>query len=278
MISLSRIFKASSYLATDEKMILQVKAPPPPILTEEAAKRLQENFDPIIQNAETEAQAIIQDAEEMAQQILAEASRQAEEIREQTKAEIQQWWQDKELEAQSMAQSALEEAKNQGFLQGVDEGKMAARAEEEQNIQLARDILAEGYRTKEAIINQAEPFLVELSIEIARKIIGDELSTAPDKIVEMVKKVVRRSRVHGQITISVNHRYYQFVEEHRAQFLALLDGQAELAIYPDYTVQDEGCVIRTPFGSVDARIDTQLEEIKQVLMEIARGSESNDFT
>lgn len=276
MILLSRIYKASSYVATDEKMILQVKAPPP-ILTEEAAQRLQENFDPIIQNAEAEARTILQDAEEMAQKILAEASRQAEEIREQAKAEIEQWWQVQEQEAVNMAEQVREQAKEEGFLQGMEEGKIAAREEEEQTIQLARDILTEGYRTKESIINQAEPFLIELSLEIARKVIGEELTTSPEKIVEMVKKIVRRSRVHGQITISVNHRYYQFVEEHRAQFLALLDGQAELAIYPDYTVQDEGCVIRTPFGSVDARIDTQLEEIRQVLLDIARGSESNDF-
>ncbi|MGD8191013.1 flagellar assembly protein FliH [Brevibacillus ginsengisoli] len=275
MISLSRIYKASNYVAADEKLILQVKAPPPPILTDEVAQRLQESF-PIIQNAEEEARTIISDAEEMAQKILAEASRQSDELREQVRVEMEQWRQEHEQEAQLAAQQAREEAKEEGFFQGIEEGKIAARKEEEETIQLARDILTEGYRTKETIINQAEPFLVELSMEIARKIIGEELSTDPEKIVEMVKKVVRRSRVHGQITISVNHRYYQFIEEHRTQFLTLLDGQAELAIYPDYTVQDEGCVIRTPFGSVDARIDTQLEEIRQVLLDIARGSESNN--
>jgi flagellar assembly protein FliH len=57
-----------------------------------------------------------------------------------------------------------------------------------------------------------------------------------------------------------------------------LDGQAELSIIPDYSVQDEGCVIRTPLGSVDAKIDTQLKEIKQVLLEIARGSEAYEAT
>lgn len=277
MISLSRIFKAASYSTADEKIILSIKAPPP-IQTEETVQRLQENLDPAIQTAEAEAKAILQDAEEMAQKILADASRQAEEIRSQVKVEMDQWWQEKEQEAAVMAEQVREQARQEGYLQGLEEGKAAARQEEEEHVQLARNVLAEAYTTKESIINQAEPFLVELSTEVAKKIIGDELSTSPEKIVEMIRKIVRRSRVHGQITICVNHRYYQFVEEHRSQFLALLDGQAELAIYPDYTVHDEGCVIRTPFGSVDARIDTQLSEIKQVLMDIARGSDSSDIS
>ncbi len=277
MISLSRIFKAASYSTADEKIILSIKAPPP-IQTEETVQRLQENLDPAIQTAEAEAKAILQDAEEMAQKILADASRQAEEIRSQVKAEMDQWWQEKEQEAAVMAEQVREQARQEGYLQGLEEGKAAARQEEEEHVRLARNVLAEAYTTKESIINQAEPFLVELSTEVAKKIIGDELSTSPEKIVEMIRKIVRRSRVHGQITICVNHRYYQFVEEHRSQFLALLDGQAELAIYPDYTVHDEGCVIRTPFGSVDARIDTQLSEIKQVLMDIARGSDSSDIS
>lgn len=38
---------------------------------------------------------------------------------------------------------------------------------------------------------------------------------------------------------------------------------------PDSTVKDRGCVIRSSFGSVDARIDTQLAEIKKELVRIA---------
>lgn len=277
MISLSRIYKASSYSTTDEKIILQVKSLPPK-LTDQLDQRLQENIDPSIKNAEAEAQAILQDAEEMAQKIMAEASSRAEQLLEQTRAETDQWWLQKEEEAAMHAQQLFEQAKEEGYHQGVEEGKIAAREEEEAHVQLARNVLMDANKTKESIINSAEPFLVDLSVEIARKIIGAELTSSPEKILEIVQRIVRRSRVHGQITICVNHQYYQYIEEHRAQFLALLDGQAELSIYPDYTVQDEGCVIRTPFGSVDARIDTQLSEIKQVLLDIARGSETNDIT
>jgi len=36
----------------------------------------------------------------------------------------------------------------------------------------------------------------------------------------------------------------------------------------------KGCIIRTAYGSVDARIDTQIEEIKKVILEARREPDS----
>jgi flagellar assembly protein FliH len=220
----------------------------------------------------------LRDAEETATRILEDASLQAEQIKQEALAEIEQWWEMKRREAEQLFAQTEEQARQEGFASGLEEGKAFIIREEQQTIQTARDVLESAYREKEQIIAEAEPFLVELSMEVAKKVIGEELSTTPDKILELARRVLRRSRVHGQITLCVNHRYFDFLEEHRSQLLALLDGQAELSIYPDYTVHDEGCIIRTPLGSVDARIDTQLQEIKQVLLDIARGSETDERT
>jgi len=273
---LSKIFKASFISTSSEKVVLEVSAPPK-LQTVELQQKLQEsekNFE-AREKAEKEAQTIISDAEEIAQKILLEANQQAEQQKEQALQDIEQWWQSKQLELQQLMEQVREEAYQEGMRQGVEDGHRAALEEEQQNVQTARDVLALAYQQKEKIIAEAEPFLVELSVEIARKIVGDELSTAPDKILTIAKKALRRSRVHGEITLCVNHRYFPYIEEHRGQFMEILEGQAELSIYPDHAVQDEGCVIRTPFGSVDARIDTQLAEIKQVLLDIARRSEAD---
>jgi len=51
-----------------------------------------------------------------------------------------------------------------------------------------------------------------------------------------------------------------------------IDSQAELQILPDSTVKDSGCVIRSAYGSIDARIDTQLSEIKRELISLSHRS------
>lgn len=271
MISLSRIIKASFYQPSDDSVLLSVR--PVPLKTEADPERLQEN-QKILTQAEAEAKMIIEDAEETAEKILQQAAEQAEQLKQQTMEKMEQWWGQKRQEAAALFQEVHEQAAQEGHASGYEAGKQLAYEEETSAIEQAREVLENAFAGKKQIVAEAEPFLVELSIEIAKKIVTAELEQSSDKVMELVKKVMRRSRVHGHITVCVNHKNFDYVQEHRSQLLELLDGQAELSIYPDYTVQDDGCVIRTPLGSVDARIDTQLAEIKQALLEIARGSEA----
>ncbi|MGZ0049754.1 flagellar assembly protein FliH [Brevibacillus gelatini] len=271
MISLSRIIKVANYRPSQDSVLLSVT--PAPHKTENDPERLQKNLQ-ILQQAEIEAKTILADAEETAQAILQKATEQAGQLKQEASLEIQQWWEQKQLEASRLFTETEEQALAEGHEKGFAEGKRLAYEEETQAISKARAILEEAYSSKQQIIAEAEPFLVELALEIARKIIGQELQQNPEQVLEIAKKALRRSRVHGEITICVHHNYFNYVSEHRAQLLALLEGQAELSIYPDYTISDGGCVIRTQLGSVDARVDTQLEEIKQALLAIAGGSES----
>ncbi len=276
MILLSRIFKASSYSESEEKIILAVKASSQH-KTEETDQRLQEN-EKFLRDAEAEARIIIRDAEEMAQKILQEAAQHAEQLKQAAASELESWIEEKRQEAQRAMEEERQQVMEQGYHAGFQQGMQQVISEEQQRVQTAREVLEQAYVEKEKILAEAEPFLIELSTEIAKKIIGEELALSPEKKLNMLSRVLRRSRVHGEITICVNHHQFEFIQEHRKQLLELLDGQAELTIYPDYTVQDEGCVIRTPLGSIDARIDLQLSEIKQVLLELARGSEVDELT
>ncbi|MGG1661419.1 FliH/SctL family protein [Brevibacillus sp. NRS-1366] len=271
MISLSRIIKVANYRPSEDSIILSVT--PVPFKTEQSSERLQENLE-IINQAEIEAKTIISDAEETAQKILQQATEQAQQMKQQALAQMDQWWEQKRAEAAALFEQIQEEAAREGHAAGYEEGKRQAYEDEIGALTKAKTILEQAYHVKEQIIAEAEPFLVELSMEVAKKVIVAELQQSPEQVLEMSKKVLRRSRVHGQITVCVNHQYFDYVQEHRSQLLELLDGQAELSIYPDYTVQDGGCVIRTQLGSVDARVDTQLGEIKQALLDIARGSET----
>ncbi|QRG65497.1 FliH/SctL family protein [Brevibacillus choshinensis] len=271
MISLSRIIKASFYQPSDDSVLLAVT--PSPLKTEVDPERLQEN-QKILSAAESEAQIIIQDAEETAQKILQQAVEQAEQAKQNALLEIENWWEQKRMDAAALFQEVHEQAGREGHEAGYEAGKQLAYEEETGAIKKAKKLLEDAFLQKKQILAEAEPFLVELSTEIAKKVITTELQHSPEHVLEIAKKVMRRSRVHGHITVCVNHKHYDYVQDHRAQLLELLDGQAELSIYPDYTVQDGGCVVRTPLGSVDARVDTQLSEIKQALLEIARGSEA----
>ncbi|WP_232697032.1 FliH/SctL family protein [Brevibacillus daliensis] len=274
MISLSRILKADRFVQSSDKFLLEVtKTVVAKHKTIEPEEMFQECEDQTVMEANEEAEAIIRDAQELAQTILADASRHAEEKREQVKQQIAAWWDEKSQEAEMMAAKSYEKAHEEGYALGKNEGYQDAIKEEEHHVEEAKALLVHAHQIKEQIIAESEPFLVELSTEISKKIIQQELQLSPEKILEIVKQALRSSRASGQVTIAVNHKFYTIVEEQREELLSLFDGQVELIIYPDYSIADEGCVIRTPFGSVDAKVDTQLNEIRQTLLEIAQGSE-----
>src|SRR5690606_23765030 len=114
-----------------------------------------------------------------------------------------------------------------------------------------------------------EPYIVDLTCSIAEKIIGKQLQLEPELIVDMIQRSLSRRREQGEITLCVAPKQLALMQGAREELMAAIDSQAELVIIPDISVKDYGCVIRSKFGSIDARIDTQLSEIKRELLVIA---------
>jgi flagellar assembly protein FliH len=216
---------------------------------------------------------VLRDAESTAEERVRQAAQEADQLRSEATAEIENWWQmkrDQDLET-------VEAARQAGFEQGYQEGYTQVEADLKQQLQKdlndAHVILEQAYRMKEQIIQEAEPFLVELSCAIAEKIIAKQLSVSPDLSVELIRRTLSRRREQGVITLCVSPGQLLFVQAAREELTMAIDSQAELQILPDATIRDHGCVIRSSFGSIDARIDTQLDEIKRELIGLALQSE-----
>ena len=216
---------------------------------------------------------IIRDAQQFAEQHIQDAVRQHNEKLADAEQQIMQWWQSRREEDETI----IRRAQDEGFGIGYDEGRAQAvgelQREWQQKIEEAQALLGAAYKMRDQIIQEAEPFLVELSTAIAEKLIGRQLSISPDIAVDMVSKSLERRREQGVITLCVAPEHLAFMQAAREELALAIDSQAELHILPDATVRDFGCVIRSNFGSIDARIDTQLTEIKRELMQLALDSD-----
>jgi len=139
----------------------------------------------------------------------------------------------------------------------------------------AQNILEQAYEMHRRTILDAEIFLLEMSCGIAEKIISKKLDDSADWIIDMVKVALKRSSEKGSIAICVAPSQFAYIQSVREELSYTIDPQVELQIYPDASIKDHGCVIKTSFGTIDARVDTQLTEIKQALLDLARrGDES----
>ena len=262
---MSNLIKSSHVVSLDDLKRLEL------IRKFQPAARPQEGAGPGGPDAQTSAlrEQILRDAEAEAEERIRQAAEQAEQMKRSAEEEIGQWWQERRAQDLEIAESARRDGYEQGYAEGRAEAEEAVRQEWTGRIAEAKALLEEAYRIKEQIIQEAEPFLIELSVAIAGKIVDHELERSPEWVIELIRKSLERRREQGVITLCVAPAQLSFVLAARDELELAVDSQAELQIVPDPTVADRGCVIRTSFGSIDARIDTQLEEIKRALLQAA---------
>lgn len=272
MASFSKVFKASNLSLMDEVKVIKQ-----PLITGDFAR---DGMEDSLSNQEIEGIAIedhplIKEANEKAQLIMEIANQKAQAIEAAAEEKVKLWWEENQEKLEAMSHVA----KEQGFLQGYEDGKQEAileiQAEYQDQLELVEDILQQAYAQKETIIAEAEPFLLELSTAIASQIIKQELEDSPDKFVEVIQQHILRFKEKDHITICVHPDDFQFIQSQRTHLIAMVNGETEIKIIPEHSVTSKGCIIRTAYGSIDARIDTQIEEIKKVLLEAKRGQQSD---
>lgn len=228
--------------------------------------------------AEEARRQMLADAKEFAESQVKAASDEAEQLLAEARQQIEAWWSERREQDEHLVEAVKSEAFNEGFEEGRVQAEQTLKIKIDEMMSEASAVLQQAYIEKERIIQEAEPFLVELSCAIAEKIIDRQLELKPEYSVELIKKSLSRKREQGVLTLCVSPSQFAFVQAAREELSLVIDSQAELQILPDASVQDRGCVIRSSFGSVDARIDTQLSEIKKELLRISRQTEERGMT
>lgn len=175
--------------------------------------------------------------------------------------------------AYAQAHQIRQHAYQEGYQQGYAEGKQRAEAE-------AQDALHKQVNLLRAEVNQfmerlraefenclqaTEAPLLELVIEIAHKVIREELRMRPDHIIALIRDALRRIKGFGTVRVWVNPADLERVRQNRVSLLGVLDGVENLEIVEDRRVEAGSCRIETEQGTYDARIHTQLEMIEGAL-------------
>ncbi|WP_437180152.1 FliH/SctL family protein [Paenibacillus andongensis] len=279
MILLSNVIKSFAYFPLDDKKLVETISPlellRAGMLTDEANQLTPEQQQELTEATSMKEQ-ILQDAEAFAHEQIDQAMRECAALKEQTHAEITSWWESRRAEDEEHIALSRQSGFDEGYEQGIAQAEANLRQEYGEMLTEARTILEQAYKLKQQIIQESEPFLIELSTSIAEKVIGRQLTLNPEWVIDLIQMVLSRRREKGIIALCVAPSQFAYIQDAREELLTSIDSQAELQIIPDSTVQDRGCVIRSSFGSIDARIDTQLKEIKSALRQLATQSEVSE--
>jgi flagellar assembly protein FliH len=272
MASYSKIFKASQVsLMNNIKVISQptVKFDSP---VDEENPHSHQNED--LGTESNQDYSIIEAAKAEAEAIIINAHQQAHSLEMAAEMKINQWWEENQKKFEEMTLEARQHGYQEGFELGRKDSENELKQQYREKMEQIQALLQQAYIQKENIIAESEPFLLELSTVIASQIVKQELNDYPEKFVELIKQHILRVKEKESITVCVHPNDFDLIQAERSHLVAMVNGDTEIKIIPDHSVSPKGCIIRTAYGSVDARIDTQIEEIKKVILEVRRVTDS----
>lgn len=202
-------------------------------------------------------------------------------LKEDAQLEISEWKKNEQKFIEEESARIFSKAKDDGFQKGYEtglsEGTIAAHNQYKDTIDHAGSIVKQTELDWKKRMEQSEPFLIELSIDIAKKIILRELSINQHTLLGMVAETLKLSSELKEITLAVHPDDYHLLRSRVDELKALISNQANLILLPDHSITSGGCIIRSSLGALDVRVDTQLEEIKVALLDAIKGSEMDEL-
>ncbi|WP_184317373.1 flagellar assembly protein FliH [Geobacillus subterraneus] len=243
MILLSNVIKAPAVTARTGKKTI-------------AVQRYVKNVPPSADDRQRELEAIAAAKEEAA-----ELHRQAEQyyaaVHEQLAREQEQWRHEKER--------LMREARAQGYEDGYAAGRDEALSEHREWVEQARRLAERANDEFYARLESAAETMLEVALKAAERIIGVTLENDRGSFLPLVRQVLQEVRRQTEVAVYVHPHCYETVASQQEMLRSVFPHHVDLFIYPDDTLPEYGCLVETPFGRVDASVDTQLERLREAL-------------
>lgn len=171
------------------------------------------------------------------------------------------------LEAQLRRQVEVErvEALRRATDDGLAEGQRQGRAEWAERVDQLDHLLASIYERVAGGSAGVEDLLVEVAFEAAAKVIG-AAGVSRAGVQAIVRESLRGLSEREQLVLRLAPRDVEAINEVRGE-LKRLAGSKGLEIVADERVEMGGCLIETTGGGLDARLETQLQRLRDLLVE-----------
>ncbi len=191
----------------------------------------------ILENAKKEAEFIVKEAEFEAERILEEIKEQCDEYR-------------AEIERQAMES-------------GYEKGENEAKSQYNDLIKEAEFIREHAKSEYNEVLQSIESDAVEMILDIAKKVINTEISQNKEAILYMVKDAFGNCSNIESVTLKVSSDNYELLVKSKDELISMVEGLDDLEIKKDLSLKSGGCILETPFGTVDAGKDTKFQKIEE---------------
>ncbi len=169
--------------------------------------------------------------------------------------------------ARQKASELEKEGFEKGYAQGQKQGFESGEKKSMEILQNLENLLGEIRGIKEEILNRYERQILELVAAIAGKIVDCKISLDDTAVREAVVKALHLAADKSRVVLKVNPEDFNYIENVKEDFFNNFNGMKSITVTADTAIGRGGCILETPCGDVDARIDTQMEKLWHSLEE-----------
>jgi len=167
-------------------------------------------------------------------------------------------------ELESLRQQAIAGAKEEGL-------KMAwqtAEAHYKRQLETLHSLLESVQGARQRYVEDIGDDAVEIVFVAISRILGTGFATR-EAAVAAVQEAIRSCKERGRMLVKVAPEDFKLLDAHRRE---LLEGgsASELELVADEQVKWGGCVLEGASGNLDARLETQLQRLRDTLLSVRK--------
>jgi flagellar assembly protein FliH len=167
-------------------------------------------------------------------------------------------------------QSRIERERAQAFEAGREAGRAAAQQELQAPLERVARSLDELAACRARYRKETEREVVQLALEIARRILRRELSIDPEAILGLVRAGLESISLREVLEVRLHPSHAETVR----LCLKKMGAPAGLAVIADPHLEPGAVLVETRRGGFDASADAQLEEIQRGFADLLENGEA----
>lgn len=159
------------------------------------------------------------------------------------------------------------EAYNQGMAKGQEEGRKIVTKKLEPLFDTLKHAIDELAEMRLSILDNHHKQVLEMIFLITEKILHRSIQLSPDILMDTVRAASRHLMETDEIHLRLHPSDFEYIREIETILSKKLSGKKVFHIVEDSTLERGGVVIETEFGEIDAAIRSQIERVREAVLD-----------
>ncbi|WP_158232596.1 FliH/SctL family protein [Sporosarcina sp. P26b] len=161
-----------------------------------------------------------------------------------------------------------QQAYDEGFQAGYEDGRNKAVAEMREMIEAANETTTLSYENATQYLINQERVILDIGMHSAERIINRVIEEDDEAYLSIVRKGIKEAQESKEIKLFVPTEQFKMVTTHRSELASIFPPETPFLIFVNEDFNATDCFIETNHGRIVVSVDDQLNELKEQLVKI----------